>query len=670
MAELEVFKKPHLKTGFDTKKLDDLARCVDDPIYFINTFVQIQHPTLGAIPFKMFPYQVRMVQAFHEHRFNIQMTSRQLGKTTCAAAFILWKAMFNPDTTVLVVGNTYKGALEIVSRIQYMYENLDNHIRAGVLEYNKGNVSFDNGSRIISRATTPAAGRGLSISLLYVDEFAFVPPNMQRDFWTAVQPVISTGGSCIITSTPKNDVDSFAEIWKGANDTVDAFGNEREDGLGKNGFFATKVIWHEHPERDETWAKPFRESLGEARFKQEFECVTGDTFVTIRHQNGTIENLEIKQLYDRLPNLTLNTLCGNTEGYEILTPNGWQPFVGVAEMGVKTIIRLSFENDYILKCSKNHMLFSDSRLVAAENVAIGDSVLTDNGIRIIQNIDWLSDELTYSPVEVGADHLYYANGVVSKNCEFVSDDETLISSIYLSRMKFKEPLYYTGTVRWYEEPQPNRSYVLALDPAMGTGYDFSTIQVFEAPSMRQVAEWQHNHTDPKGQVKMLMQILMILNQTLLEHPEQNSQPDLFWTVENNTLGEAVLQVIDATGEEKFPGVFVSEKRKKGTGRRFRKGMNTDNRKKYSACARFKTMLESGRCQIHSQNLIKELKMFVRGGGSFKAKQGEHDDLVMSTLLCVRMLEVVADWLSDDKANELKEIISEDELSNEPMPIAW
>lgn len=109
------------------------------------------------------------------------------------------------------------------------------------------------------------------------DEFAFVRPNMATEFWTSIQPVLSTGGSCIITSTPKSDEDQFAQIWQGANDNLDEYGQPLPKGLGRNDFFPIKVKWDAHPERDETWAKPFRNSLGPAKFAQEFECVVGST---------------------------------------------------------------------------------------------------------------------------------------------------------------------------------------------------------------------------------------------------------------------------------------------------------------------------------------------------------------------------------------------------------
>lgn len=462
-----------------------------------------------------------------DHLFLCGETLIPTHNTTVAAGYLLWKAMFTPDATILVTANKLNQALEIMDRIRFAYENLPNHIRAGITEYNKGTIAFDNGSKIVARATSSDAGRGLSITLLYLDEFAFVPPNKAKDFWTSIQPVLSTGGSCIITSTPKSDEDQFAQIWKGAIDNVDEYGNFRRDNLGRNGFFAVKVPWSAHPERNEEWAAPFRESLGEAKFRQEFEC------------------------------------------------------------------------------------------------------------------------------------------------DFVTDDETLINPLTLAGMKGVKPEFYTGTVRWYKDPSPNKTYCVALDPSLGTGRDYAAIQVFELPDMIQVAEWQHNMTAPRGQISNLLKMLMFIDQTLRDDIRQQGEPEIFWTVENNTIGEAVLQIIEDTGEERFPGIFVSEKKKKGASRRFRKGLNTDNKKKLSACARFKSLVESGRMLLNSDQLIKELKLFVASASSFAAKPGGHDDLVSATLLIVRMLETVLNW--SNASGDLREHIGEDELfedESEAMPVVF
>ena len=198
--QLDTIKKPNIgEVDMSEQQLLEIVDCIDDPHYFMTTFMKVQHPILGSLPFQPYPFQTRIIDAFHKNRFSIILTARQCGKTTCAAGFLLWKAMFTPGTTILGAANKFVQAIEITDCIKYAYENLPDHIRAGVIEYNKSTIKFDNGSRIVSRATTPDAGRGLSISLLYLDEFAFVMPNKAKDFWAAMTPVLSTGGSCIIT---------------------------------------------------------------------------------------------------------------------------------------------------------------------------------------------------------------------------------------------------------------------------------------------------------------------------------------------------------------------------------------------------------------------------------------------------------------------------------------
>lgn len=251
-------------------------------------------------------------------------------------------------------------------------------------------------------------------------------------------------------------------------------------------------------------------------------------------------------------------------------------------------------------------------------------------------------------------------------CEFVTDDSTLIDPMFLSQLKvMREPLFYTGTVRWYEEPQPNTSYLVGLDPSLGTGGDNAAIQVFSLPDLVQVAEWQSNVTVPRGQVTTLMQILHTLDGELRDHPDQQGEPEIFWTVENNTIGEAILVIIEDTGEDRFPGQMVNEKKKRGQVKRFRKGLTTDNRKKLAACSRFKSLIETGRLRVNSNNLLTELKNFVSSGASFAGKRGVTDDLVMATMLIVRMIDIVIDWT--DGADILRERIGDDELFGNDEP---
>ena len=268
-----ITKKAHTREKFTEDQVVDLLACSDPKdgyLHFSRNHFHIQHPVKGKMLFRPFDYQERLLHSYHDYRFNINMLPRQSGKTTCASAYLLWFAMFHPDQTILVAAHKYTGAQEIMQRIRYGYELCEDHIRCGVVSYNKGSIDFDNGSRIVSATTTGNTGRGMSISLLYCDEFAFVQPNIATEFWTSISPTLATGGRAIITSTPNSDEDTFANIWKEANNKLDEYGNEQA--LGMNGFSAYTCHWSEHPDRDEAWAKTEQSRIGEERFRREYGC--------------------------------------------------------------------------------------------------------------------------------------------------------------------------------------------------------------------------------------------------------------------------------------------------------------------------------------------------------------------------------------------------------------
>jgi hypothetical protein len=227
------------------------------------------------------------------------------------------------------------------------------------------------------------------------------------------------------------------------------------------------------------------------------------------------------------------------------------------------------------------------------------------------------------------------------DCEFVINDETLISPIKLLDLEGIEPLRKSGQVRWYKPIRSDSMYIVALDPSLGTGGDPAAIQVFEAETTEQVAEWRHNRTDVPTQVKILADIVKELHAVIKDDKK------IYYSVENNTLGEAALISIAEYGEQNIPGYFLSDNSVQGTtGRRFRKGFNTTNKSKISACNKFKILVESGRMKLYSKALISELKTFVASGTSYAAKPGETDDLVMGSLLSTRMLMMLQTYHAD------------------------
>jgi hypothetical protein len=485
-------KNPYTKTVFKTdKELQDFIKCCDPDtgyLYFMDNFFYIQHPTKGSMLYHPWPYQERLIDTYHRYRYSISLMPRQSGKSTSAAGYLLWYAMFVPDSTILVAAHKYTGAQEIMQRIRYAYENCPDHIKAGVTTYNKGSLDFENGSRIVSATTTENTGRGMSITLLYLDEFAFVRPSIAKEFWTAITPTLSTGGKAIITSTPNSDEDQFAYIWKGANKTEDEFGNTTE--LGVNGFRSYRAFWNEQPGRDQKWADEMKAQLGEDRFNREI------------------------------------------------------------------------------------------------------------------------------------------------GCEFIIADETLINPNTLIAMEGIEPVSRIGQVRWYQQPKKGNIYCVGLDPSLGTGGDPAAIQIFEANTTTQVGEWKHNKTDIPSQIKLLAQI----NKYIAEYT--NEPNSIYYSIECNGIGEAAIVSLNEYGESNIPGIFISEA---GKGR---KGFNTTNKSKLASCAKFKTLVESKKMTVNSRSLISELKAFVAHGGSYAAKIGDTDDLIMASLLVTRMLQQLGDYHFD------------------------
>jgi hypothetical protein len=260
----------------------------------MDNFFYIQHPTKGSMLYHPWDYQKKLIHTYHNYRYSISLMPRQSGKSTSAAGYLLWYAMFVPDSTILIAAHKYTGAQEIMQRIRYAYENCPDHIKAGVTTYNKGSLDFENGSRIVSATTTENTGRGMSISLLYLDEFAFVRPSIAELFWTSITPTLSTGGKAIITSTPNSDEDQFALIWKGANKTLDEYGNETE--LGINGFKSYRAYWNEQPGRDQKWADEMKAQLGEDRFNREIGCFAPSTRMTLRDSSGNIITATMAEL--------------------------------------------------------------------------------------------------------------------------------------------------------------------------------------------------------------------------------------------------------------------------------------------------------------------------------------------------------------------------------------
>ena len=199
-----LLKKAYVPIEWTAEEVQEVIKCSKDVGYFIRNYVKIISLDDGLIDFDMYPFQEDMARTISDNRFTVIKTCRQAGKTTTSAAVILWHVLFNDSYTIAILANKLNTAREILSRVQRAYENLPKWLQQGVLQWNKTNIELENGSQIIASSTASSAIRGYSINFLYLDEFAFVPRNIQDDFFTSVYPTIISGTNTkvVITSTP------------------------------------------------------------------------------------------------------------------------------------------------------------------------------------------------------------------------------------------------------------------------------------------------------------------------------------------------------------------------------------------------------------------------------------------------------------------------------------
>lgn len=477
---------------YDAFRVQELLRCAMDPAYFVNNYVQIQHPTKGMIPFTLYPYQVKMLQSMKANRKTIILSARQTGKSQTSAAFLLWYAIFNEDKTILIASNKNSNALEMISRIRYMYESVPDWIKPGITKdgWNKLSVAFTNKSKIFSTATSESSGRGLSISLLFCDELAFVSRNIQEEFWRSISPTLSTGGACIISSTPNGEGDKFANLWHGAE-------------FGTNDFHPIYVAWNEPPGRDEDFKQATIGELGILAWRQEFEC------------------------------------------------------------------------------------------------------------------------------------------------EFLTSEALLMDPLFLNNLdaevKKIQPIKQEMGINWYNTLKEGATYLMGVDPSAGSGNDFSVIQIFDFPTLNQVAEFRSN-------VVSSPQLYGVIKYILKQMEKQSAT--CYFSVENNGVGEGVLALYENDENPPESAQFISEQGKA------RVGMTTTKRSKLKACLNFKSLMESSKLKIKSGMLLAELKTFAAHGGSYAALLGSTDDCVAACLIVVRLLSEIASY--EQEAFDKLYVYSEEE----------
>ena len=317
-----LLKGPNVQVQYTKQQLEEFVRCSKDPVYFLEHYMKIVTIDSGPMLFKMYEFQRQIIREIHSNRFVISKIPRQSGKSTVMLGYILYSILFTPNYKVAILANKLKTAGELLNRLKFAYENLPKWLQQGVIEWNKLSITLENGSKVVSSATSASAVRGDSFNFLLLDEFAFVPPNIAEEFFSSVYPTISSGktSKVVIVSTPCG-MNMFYKLWK--------------DAIAKrNEYIAVEAHWYQVPGRDEKWKESTKKSLSsERQWLQEYECEflgSEDTLIkpakisSLVYEKPIFQNEEGLVVYeapikDHIYAMCVDTARGQGQDYHALT---------------------------------------------------------------------------------------------------------------------------------------------------------------------------------------------------------------------------------------------------------------------------------------------------------------------------------------------------------------
>lgn len=346
--------------------------------------------------------------------------------------------------------------------------------------------------------------------------------------------------------------------------------------------------------------------------------------------------------------------------FEILTPGGWSDFSGVRITEKERHFVIKFDTGRELRCTEEHLIKTRNGFVAAESLKCGDAVVgVENTIAFIESIRLVDVvDKFYDCLDVKRNNEYYTNGVVSHNCEFLGGEGTLLDNrILIEREKEiisqgSNVLFQIHDVPFFTQIKTGATYLIGVDPATGTGRDYTAIELLEFPSLEQVMEFRSNNTRSSDIYALLRKIIKFLTQNDCE---------VLFSVENNGVGEGIISLYDV--DEDFPdkAIMIHEEGKN------RYGFTTTEAIKLKYANKLKTLIETGSLPINSVTLLRELKNYARYGKAYAAKSGSTDDCISAYLIIIRILDDMATY--DEEAYEKLYALSidaNDEWSNDDI----
>lgn len=327
----------------------------------------------------------------------------------------------------------------------------------------------------------------------------------------------------------------------------------------------------------------------------------------------------------------------NSLNLRILTDSGYKPFSGVALMGKKKLIRVSFVGGVDISVTNGHIFFTPMlEEIKCSDLKVGDFVYGKHNDFEVLSIEPQEEDCVYDVIDVKGGSRYFTNDILSHNCQFISSDALLISST-VSQMIEKRAKACANAIQvindiiFWEKIKSNETYLISIDPSTGSGKDFSVMTVVHFPSMVQVAEYRNSTTSSPDLYRKLKWVIAMM---------ERIGSHCYFSVENNGVGEGIIALFMNDEQPPLFAEFVSD----SVGNRL--GMNTNGRTKIKSCIAFKEMVEADKITIKSSVTPVEMKSYIRKKGSFEAQPGGTDDCISSWLIIIRILEEISTYEQD------------------------
>jgi hypothetical protein len=650
----------------------EVSKCLKSTPYALRTYLQTYDNTVQKyVPLDLFPDQETLIEDYDSFNENIALKYRQAGVSTVTAAWASKKLVFakkNKPEKILIIANKLDTAVEMANKVRSFTEQWPSWVGVTFSQEKNSQRHFKltNDCEVKAVATSKDALRGYTPTILIFDEAAYI--DADSDFWAACMASLSTGGKVIVISTPNG----YDEIYYGIYDQALR---------GDNDFKITEMFWYRDPrytkdlylvktkdlthfllnrdqygsdaiidmsmenpnERDfgllqkyiedgykpcSSWFEGMVKKLkyDKRKVSQELECLSGDSLITLRDKNtGIIEIITIGELYNKL------LLMSNTK-YEILTPNGFEPFDGVQKLKKKTI-ELFFNNGKTLRGSSNHQVFDcENHPKILAEIKVGDKIKSKESFLVVERIKKYNYETNvYDIINSGRDHIFYSNDVISHNCDFLGSGDKVFATDVLENIgknMIREPqAKLMGNSLWiFKEPENNHKYVMGVDVSRGDSEDYSSIEIIDFDTREQVLEY----------------VAKVPPDVIAEIAYKWGSMYNAYCVIDITGGMGVSTARKMQEMNYSPGLYVDNIETKDKWKWDPKlndripGLNF-NSKRVQIIASFEESVRH-EFKIYSKRLFNEMNTFIYRNGRPDHQKGQHDDCIMSIAMAIYVAE--------------------------------